>query len=168
MKEQGSVHRNTARDRPPPYGKRGVFHRSAGACPPRTLSHIENQRQGSVQRSAARDRPAPYGEGAFFFIVARGPVPRERSAISKTSGRALCIVTRRGPVPRATVKEAFFHRSAGACPPRVLRHIENQPQPYCFGLSIHGEGQALALRAARRLRWRGTGPRPTGPAEILD
>ena len=26
----------------------------------------------------ARDRPSPYGEEKAFFIVARGPVPRER------------------------------------------------------------------------------------------
>ena len=31
----------------------------------------------SVARTMARDRPSPYGEGAFF-IVARGPVPRDR------------------------------------------------------------------------------------------
>ena len=62
----------------------------------------------------ARDRPPPYGEGTFF-IVARGPVPRDR-----------CMARDR-PSPYDE-GAALFSRSAGACPPRAL----------------HGEGQALA------------------------
>ena len=53
-----------ARDRPSPYVKgRRFFHRSAGACPPRTLERADDGE----------------GQGAVFFTVARGPVPREFS-----------------------------------------------------------------------------------------
>ena len=59
-----------------------------------------------------------------------------------------------------------LERSAGACPPRSPRRNEKRPQPGGHGRllsrSMHGEGQALALRDRKRLdAWRGTGPRPT-------
>ena len=58
-----------ARDRPSPYGNKSrFFHRSAGACPPRSL---ECARHGEGQALALRC-------GWRFFIVARGPVPRDR------------------------------------------------------------------------------------------
>ena len=42
------------------------------------------------------------------------------------------------------------YRSAGACPPRSLNRNEKRPQPRGHGRflprSMHGEGQALALR----------------------
>ena len=42
------------------------------------------------------------------------------------------------------------YRSAGACPPRALCRNEKRPQPQRHGRllsrSVHGEGQALALR----------------------
>ena len=47
------------------------FHRSAGACPPRSL-HGEGLNDGEGQALALRRRGP-------FFTVARGPVPRERS-----------------------------------------------------------------------------------------
>ena len=57
-------------------------------------------------------------------------------------------------------------RSAGACPPRSLRQNEKRPKPGGHGRllsrSMHGEGQALALRAMRQcpLSYRGAGTCP--------
>ena len=59
----------------------------------------------------------------------------------------------RGPVPRETLNRAEmvpFYRSAGACPPRASELREKWPQSRTHGhflsRSMHGEGQALALR----------------------
>ena len=45
---------------------------------------------------------------------------------------------------------AFFHRSAGACPPRFIDRNEKRPSLQGFkrflSHPMHGEGQALALR----------------------
>ena len=47
-------------------------------------------------------------------------------------------------------KKRREERSAGACPPRSLKQNEKRPQPQRHGRllsrSMHGEGQALALR----------------------
>ena len=65
-----------------------------------------------------------------FFIVARGPVPRDRGMARGTRSHAR--VACEGPSP--TMKGGVFYRSAGACPPRSLGYADD------------GEGQALALR----------------------
>ena len=84
----------------------------------------------------------------------------------------------RGTGPRPTVRGGrFFHRSAGACPPRAQHRFFHRSAGACppraLGCARDGEGQALALRCgvafffvARGLSpaivaWRGTGPRPT-------
>ena len=88
---------------PSPYDAR-FNHRSAGACPPRSLDLC----------SMARDRPSPYGVRHPFFTVARGPVPRDRSVDRSMArdrpspygkGGAFCEeddppTVARGPVPR--------------------------------------------------------------------
>ena len=56
----------------------------------------------------ARDRPSPYDEGEAFFIVARGPVPRER-----WSARA-----RKGPTD---LKEVFDRPQHGEGQALALR-----------------------------------------------
>ncbi len=65
----------------------------------------------------ARDRPSPYGRDRGFSV---------------------CNESRR------------FPRSAGACPPRSFDPRETHPQPRgprrFLSRSMHGEGQALALR----------------------
>ena len=121
------------------------FHRSAGACPPRVPSSREGVlgplgpkdsffivARGPVPRDRcmARDRPSPYGEGVAFFTVARGPVPRDRW-IARTMARDRFS-------HRPTMKGTVFYRSAGACPPR----------------SMHGEGNPLACAGGMR------GPKP--------
>ena len=96
-----------------------------------------------------------------FFIVSRGPVPRERWI-----ARAMA---RDRPSPYDE-RKAYFHRSAGACPPRCpssrcvflsvvcarlitnrSRSLGNMPElqailPYRAWHTDAGEGQALALR----------------------
>ena len=60
-----------AGDRPPPYGgTENLLPCSARACPSRTS---EGPGHGEGQALALREGKA------FFFIVARGPVPRDRS-----------------------------------------------------------------------------------------
>ena len=68
----------------------------------------------------ARDRPAPYGKRAC-----RGLSPANFRWIAAWRGT--------GPRPTGNGRR-FFHRRAGACPPRTS------------GGSQHGEGQARALR----------------------
>ena len=62
-----------ARDRPSPYelGEGCAWHGEG-----QTLALREWEK---ANIGMARDRPSPYGEGDCFFIVARGPVPRDRS-----------------------------------------------------------------------------------------
>ena len=72
----------------------------------------------------ARDRPSPYGAGAFF-IVARGPVPRERwipRARAMARGtRSDARVASEGPRP--TVRGvAFFIVVLGPVPRDLHRH----------------------------------------------
>ena len=62
---------------------RRYFHRSAGACPPRSFVAREMfQRCGwhgegnPLACTCGMRGPKPYGEGVTFFFVARGPVPR--------------------------------------------------------------------------------------------
>ena len=62
----------------------------------------------SLARTVARDRPSPYDERkALFFIVARGPVPRDRwSARAMARGTSDARVACEGPRP--TMRVAFF------------------------------------------------------------
>ena len=96
-------------------------YRSAGACPPRSF---RRSKHGEGQAPALRERAA-------FFIVARGPVPRERS-VDRSMARDRPSPYVKGD--RFSPKKPSCYRSAGACPPRSFRR------------SKHGEGQALALR----------------------
>ena len=130
-----------ARDRPSPYGEEGVFYRSAGACPPRSL-HGEGNPLGCA---CGNRGPKPYDERkAASTTVVRGPVPRDCSTAAENArsqettdvcGSDRCMARDR-PSPYGE-GDCFFSRSAGACPPR----------------SLHGEGNPLACA------W--TGPRPT-------
>ena len=64
-------------------------------------------------------------EGAAFFIVARGPVPRDRSMAREIPARVAC------EGPRLRDGAAFFHRRAGACHRNVeqfMKHPENNSQ----------------------------------------
>ena len=117
--------------------------------------------------------------------VARGPVPRDRWAPfcrSRSSEALACLPSDldpfgirrsrttvfyrvrawRGTGPRPTGRGAFFHRSAGACPPRAPSSRCVSPSVVCDRLITNGsdlailpyrawhandgEGQALALR----------------------
>ena len=80
--------------------------------------------------------PKPYDEGDVFFTVARGPVPRDR-----------CMARDR-PSPYVK-RRRFFHRSAGACPPRSL-HGEGNPLGCACGIrgpSPYDEGGLSAAAA---------------------
>ena len=66
----------------------------------------------------------------------------------------------RGTGPRPTVSNTLFHRSAGACPPRSQTRAKNARKPKPFPKPRHGEGQALALRAAARFFIVARGPVP--------
>ena len=122
-----SVAPGMAGDRPPPYGSRGGFrpiHRSAWACPSRTFDRGGLvARECSVAPGMAGDRPPPYGSRTVFalFIVARGPVPRERSIVV---GLSLASVrwprAWRGTGPRPTGPQGSLARSARACPSRTF------------------------------------------------
>ena len=70
--------------------------------------------------SVVRERPLPNGSESG------DPELQGMRSDSKTHGEGQALALREG--------EAFFHRSAGACPPRLS------------GRPKHGEGQALALR----------------------
>ena len=72
------------------------------------------------------------------------------------------------PAPYGAARAALNNRSAGACPPRSADLGEKRPQPrdpgWLLRRSVHGEGQALALRygiEGEFKAWRGTGPRLT-------
>ena len=65
----------------------------------------------------ARDRPSPYGEEGVFFIVARGPVPRDRSMARETLSDARMA----SEGPRPTMKgglsaAALLHRDQEVSP----------------------------------------------------
>ena len=97
------------------------FHRSAGACPPRSLACADDGEGNPLACACGMRGPSPYVKGRRFFTVARGPVPR-------VVHRQDAVLGLLGP------KGCFFYRSAGACPPRSLDCADD------------GEGQALALR----------------------
>ena len=69
---------------PSPYGKRGrSFHRSAGACPPRSFQAPSREGLSLALVAWRGTGPRPTVKGAFFIVtvpvtVARGPVPRDR------------------------------------------------------------------------------------------
>ena len=96
----------------------------------------------------ARRGPSPYGEKGSDYAVARGPVPRERSRSGSgdpelQSFRSLGMARDR---PSPYDEKRRLSRSAGACPPRSL-HGEGQARALrYFTRARHGEGQALALR----------------------
>ena len=121
--------------------------RSAGACPPRSVNLRENRPPpkavSRVDRGMARDRPSPYGETeAALHTVARGPVPRDRSTRAKIVHRPrpflVSIEAWRGTGPRPTVCGTFFHRSAGACPPRSVDLREHRPPPKAVSRADRG------------------------------
>ena len=139
-------------------------HAQASGFPPRSLDLRENRTQtqavSRADRGMARDRPSPYDETeAASSTVARGPVPRDRTTRANIVHRPrlflLPIEAWRGTGPRPTACGTFFHRRAGACPPRSFDLREHRPPQGCFSCrSRHGEGQALALRHAARFFYR--------------
>ena len=109
-------------------------------CPPRALDCAND---GEGQALALRKREA------FFFIVARGPVPRDRCMARETLSHAR--VASEGPRP--TMKGTVFYRSAGACPPRSM-HGEGNPLAGACGIrgpSPYGEGAAFFHRDVERI-----------------
>ena len=78
----------------------------------------------------ARDRPSPYGEGQAFFIVARGPVPRERwSARARTMTRETRSQARvAGEGPHPTMKGDFCGvKTTGLFPEFHQRDLKARP-----------------------------------------
>ena len=75
-----------ARDRPSPYGMRHVFYRSAGALGCHTCIRAGFTRERSRARWHGEGQALALRYAARFFIVARGPVPRERSRENISSG----------------------------------------------------------------------------------
>ena len=134
--------RTMARDRPSPYGEGAFFHRSAGACPPRSL--CRNEKRPQPQRHGRLLSRSIHGEGQALALrgekgvlgaVARGPVPRDLSAETKNVCNpeawtfAVTIAAWRGTGPRPTVgKRCFRCRSAGACPPRSFSCLKQDLQ----------------------------------------
>ena len=87
----------------------------------------------SGARGMARDRPSPYGEGGAFFIVARGPVPRDRwDARGMARGtRSHARVACEGPRP--TVRGGVFFVARGPVPRErwIARPLaRDRPSPY--------------------------------------
>ena len=112
--------------RPPP------FHRSAGACPPRSFDLRGNR---------------PPTNAVFLSIEARrgtGPRPTVNGTFFHRSAGALACHTRR---------REGFPRDRSTC-------AKNARKPTPFLQSRHGEGQALALRYAARFLTVGRGPVP--------
>ena len=96
----------------------------------------------------ARDRPSPYGEGVAFFIVARGPVPRDRW-IARTLARdrpspygegVAFFIVARGPSDATRASERV---SPASVRPTRKTHADQGRFPF---RPRHDEGQALALR----------------------
>ena len=114
-------------------------HRSAGACPPRSLSH--------------RKPSAPPMSRPFSVLSAawRGTGPRP---------------TLEGRFSTVFNEIRRCHRSAGACPPRSLSRRKPSAVPMSRAFSVlsdawRGTGPRPTGKGAI-LAWRGTGPRPTG------
>ena len=135
-------------------------------------------------RSVARDRPSPYDSGGILITVARGPVPRDRSARQSMARACGChcpspydlgdilITVARGPVPRAlSVRQSMArdrsspYDSGGILIPvargpvsrdrsRRQSMARDRPSPY-------GNRRITITIGA----WRGTGPRPTVTSE---
>ena len=76
--------------------------RSAGACPPRSLGERQPREGQALALRCGRRCP---------FIVARGPVPRDRSVKGSLA---------RDRPSRYGATGGRRYRSAGACPPRFL------------------------------------------------
>ena len=87
--------------------------------------------------------PSPYGEGERFFIVARGPVPRERWIMralardrpSPYGEGSVFFIVARGPVPRdrwsARAMASLLHRD---------REVSPTGMPYKLILERREEG----------------------------
>ena len=125
----------------------GIFHRDRLFCVAIVMSKIRKKGAG-FSRNCSSGSPDPWP-------VARGPVPRDRSTRAKTEHRPtpfpLSIEAWRGTGPRPTVCSTFFHRRAGACPPRSLAcanamidrcMARDRPSPY-------GERETASSTVAR-------------------
>ena len=89
---RGLVRGTLARDRPSPYGEGGgVFYRSAGACPPRSLDCASNSHP-----SVVRERLLPNGSRSGDLDLQRGGGSGARNA---GGGQAPALRYKR-PVPR--------------------------------------------------------------------
>ena len=101
-----------ARACPSPYGKRGrFFHRSAGACPPRSLGCTPDEPPSVVcdrqitNRSGSGDPELQRETKTVLFTVARGPVLRVR------------CMARACPSPYVKRSRSFYRF--------LLRHLRN-------------------------------------------
>ena len=103
-------------------GWKRCLERSAGACPPRSL----------FTSKTVRDPESP-----DVFCSVRSMARDRPSPYGPRRFSAICHESRR------------CHRSAGACPPRLLSHRKPSAVPGLRPFSVMSEA------------WRGTGPRPT-------
>ena len=117
--------------------------RSAGACPPRAHTCPSDRSSGAPAPERRMAKRTPSGP------VARGPVPRDLSTRTEIARQPTPFPRPRhgeGQALALRYKGRFFHRSAGACPPRSFDPRENRTPT-----------NAVFPTEARR----GTGPRPT-------
>ena len=75
-----------------------------------------------------------YGVGHTTTIIVAASVPNGVITIKMIPQKVGNVKFFSGLIGIGSPRAPFFHRSAGACPPRALEYAR------------HGEGQALALR----------------------